>query len=125
MTRLQNAEERHKRQHDVYEEAQRIADERQQQALGKWQRWDEQVQTMQCDREHNHQIRKDIQQVASRAMESLNEKICEQRVHSKIDTEELRQHMTRCLSHEVFDPISVERSKDRIVASSSALRSSS
>lgn len=124
MSRLQNMEKRHQRQHDVYEEAQRIAEDRRRQALEKVQRWDEQVCAVQCDKEHNHQIRKDIQRVANRAMESLNDKIYEQRVHSKIKTEELRDHMTRCLSHEVFDPISVEHSKDRMVSSPRALYSS-
>merc|ERR1711907_651151 len=88
-------------------------------------RWDEQVHAVQCDREVNHQIRKDMQQVASRALESLNDKIYQQRVQSKINTEELRDHMTRCLSHEVFDPICVERKKDRVVSSPRALHSSS
>merc|ERR1711907_542407 len=88
-------------------------------------RWDEQVHAVQCDREVNHQIRKDMQQVASRALESLNDKIYQQRVQSKINTEELRDHMTRCLSHEVFDPICVERKKDRMVSSPRALHSSS
>merc|ERR1711907_620715 len=87
-------------------------------------RWDEQVHAVQCDREVNHQIRKDLQQVASRALESLNDKIYQQRVQSKINTGELRDHMTRCLSHEVFDPICVERKKDRMVSSPQALHSS-
>lgn len=125
MARLQNMEKRHKRQHDAYEEAQRILVERQQQALEKEQRWDEQVRTVLCDRELNHQIRKDIQQVARRAMESFDDKICKQRVQSKINTEELRDHMARCLSHKLFDPIPVKHNiKERMVSPPRALRSS-
>jgi hypothetical protein len=123
-TRLQNMEERHKRQHDVYEEAQRILTEKQQQALKKVQKWDEQVHAVLCDRENSHRIRKDMQQVASRAMESLNDKIYQQKVQSKINTEELRDHMTRCLSHKSFDSIPKEHVPDRMVSSTCALRSS-
>jgi hypothetical protein len=122
MTRLQNMEERHKRQHDVYEEAQRILVEKQQQALKKVQKWDEQVHAVLCDREINHQIRKDTQQVASRAMESLNDKIYQQKVQSKINTEELRDHMAQCLSHKSFDTIPKEHVTDRTVSSTCALR---
>jgi len=124
ITRLQNMEERHGRQYDVYEEAQRIVEEKRQQALEKVQRWDEQVHTVRCDREHNHQIRKDFQLVASRAMESLSDKIYQQRVQSKINIEELRDHMTQCLSHKLFDPIPVEHVTERMVSSPRALRSS-
>lgn len=124
MTRLQNMEKRHKRQDDVYEEAQRIVEERRQQAVEKVQKWDDQVHTVMCDREHNHQIRKDIQRMASSAMESLNNKIREQRVQSKINIEELRDHKTRCLSHKLFDAISAEHNKERMVSSARALRSS-
>merc|ERR1712137_279285 len=115
MTRLQNMEKRHKRQHDVYEEAQRIEVERREQALEKVEKWDTQMHEVMCDRECNHQIRKDIQRMASCAMESFNDKIYEQQVQSKINTEELRDHMTRCLSHKIFDPISSEHLKDRVV----------
>jgi len=124
MTRLQNMEKRHKRQDDVYEEAQRIVEERRQHAVEKVQKWDDQVQTVMCDREHNHQIRKDIQRMASSAMESLNNKIREQRVQSKINIEELRDYKTRCLSHKLFDPISAEHDKARMVSSARALPSS-
>lgn len=124
MTRLETMEGRHKRQHDVYEEAQRIVVEKQQQALEKMQRWDEQVQSVMSDREHNHQIRKDVQQMASRAMESLNDKIHQQQVQSKINPGELRDHMTRCLSHKLFDPIPVEHVTKRVASSPRALHSS-
>jgi len=122
VTRVQNMEKRHKRQHDVYEEAQRIVVEKQQQALEKVQRWDEQVHAVLDNREHNHQIRKDIQQVASRALESFNDKIHRQRVQSKINTEELRDHMAHCLSHKLFDPVAMEHSKEKVSATR-ALRS--
>eukprot|EP00747_Dinoflagellata_sp_TGD_P154651 gnl/TRDRNA2_/TRDRNA2_177517_c0_seq12.p1 gnl/TRDRNA2_/TRDRNA2_177517_c0~~gnl/TRDRNA2_/TRDRNA2_177517_c0_seq12.p1 ORF type:complete len:362 (-),score=49.85 gnl/TRDRNA2_/TRDRNA2_177517_c0_seq12:279-1265(-) len=103
LMRLQKMEERHQRQHDVYDEAQRIAVEKQHKAAEKAERWDEQVCTVLCERQRNHQIRKDMQQAASHAMESLNEKIREQQVHSKINTAELRDHMTKCLNHELFN----------------------
>jgi len=124
MTRLQNMEMRHQRQQEVYEEAQRITAERQQQALEKVHRWNEHMRTVESEKEYNHQMRKDIQKVASRAMESLNDKIYQQRVQSKIDTEELRGHMHRCLSHEVFDSMSREHSTERMVRSPRALHSS-
>lgn len=127
LMRLQSMEERHQKQHDVYEEAQRIQAEKQQKALEKVQRWDEQVQTVLCDREHNHQMRKNIQQVADRALESLNEKIYQQRVQSKINTAELRDHVTKCLSHKLFDPMAVAHiEKNRAqVSSPRVLRSCS
>jgi len=124
LTRLQNMEKRHKRQDDVYEEAQRIVEERRQQAIEKVQKWDTQVHGVLCDKEHNHQIRKDIQRMASSAMESLNDKIREQRVKSKIDTEELQKHMDRCLSHKLFDPIPAENIKEKMVTSPRSLRPS-
>jgi len=124
MTRQQNAEERHKRQHEVYEEAQRIVVEKRQQALEKEEKWNEQVHMVLCDKKDNHQIRKDIQEVASRALESLNDKIHQQRVQSKINTEELRDHMTRCLSHKLFDPIPVEHVHEKMVSPRRTLHSS-
>jgi hypothetical protein len=124
ITRLQNTEERHKRQHEVYEEAQRIVVEKRQQAVEKVEKWNEQVNMVLCDRKDNHQIRKDIQQVASRALESLNDKIVEQRVQSKINIQELRDHMTWCLSHKVFDPIPVEHPHEKMVSPRRTLRSS-
>jgi len=124
ITHLQNTEKRHKRQHDVYEEALRIEEERREQALEKVQKWDKQVHAVMCDREDNHQIRKDIQRMASCAMESLNDKIHKQQVQGKINTEELRDHMTRCLSHELFDPIPVEHIEERMVSPPRTLRSS-
>jgi hypothetical protein len=114
MTNLQKTEKRHKRQHDVYEEALRIVEERREQAMEKVQKWDKQVHAVMCDREDNHQIRKDIQRMASYATESLNDKIHKQQVQSKINTEELRDHMTRCLSHELFDPTHVEHIEARV-----------
>merc|ERR1719235_1191069 len=69
LTRLQRMEERHKRQHDTYDEAQRITVEKQHKAAEKVERWDEQVQTVLCERERNYQMRKDMQHAASRAME--------------------------------------------------------
>jgi hypothetical protein len=124
MTHLQNIEKRHKRQHDVYEEALRIEEERREQALEKVQKWDKQVHAVACDREHNHQIRKEMQRMASCALESLNDKIHKQQVQSKINTEELRDHMTRCLSHKLFDPIPVEHIEERMVSPPRSLRSS-
>merc|ERR1712070_838894 len=74
----------------------------------KVERWDEQVCTVLCERQRNYQIRKDIQQAASHAMESLNEKMHQQQVRSKFNTAELRDHMTKCLNHELFNSIPVE-----------------
>jgi hypothetical protein len=124
MSRLQNMEERHKRHQDVYEEAQRIVVEKRQRALENVQKWEEQVQSVLCDREQHHKIRKEMQQVSSLALESLNDKIYRQRVQSKINTEELRDQMTRCLSHKLFDPISVEHVKEKMALSPRALHSS-
>jgi len=123
-TRLQNMEERHKKQHDVYEEAQRIVVEKQRHALAKMQTWDEQVQAVLCDRDQNHQFRKGMQQVACHAMKSLNDEIHLQQVHSEINTQKLRDHMTGCLGHEVFDPIPVKLVTERTVSSPCVVRSS-
>jgi hypothetical protein len=64
--------------------------------------------------------------VACHAMKSLNDEIHLQQVHSEINTQKLRDHVTGCLGHEVFDPISVEHviERERMVSSPCVLRSS-